>query len=711
MASLSRLESEYRKQKRRRKMRRPWLIACAVLFAAAGTAAIIERDQLGWNHREASGVRAAAENSNTTEPVSTPSPAVTPVSKRPLTAGKLTLWTPQKVDADTIPVMFSFESASAQSLRVTLQVKKQGETDFRTATLKSGGELAVQAGKRMYSVAWDKAKDGVEAGSTFEIRLSVSSDGAEPLVQAIRNVKLQSREQVRNQVDRYVVNYGTWSNEQLEEARTHAQLAIVTAKNMTTEQIQTLRAGKDPADAADDVIVLGYISVGEDQRTDGFKDNIEAMKNDPRFTLDGSGPSVDPRPGAPYPNGGELAGSYSAAGKPTNKGFAPFYLNDNFVTDRVGAEGVPEFNPGFGSAFVNPGHPEWLKALEDMTFASDKVSGLKELLTPNFGAGFACDGLFLDTLDTAAPNSYTDASSYNVTEYEWTAKGTKELLQNIRQRYPDKLLLGNRGLFYYNADLPAFAYTLRGAVDFVLFESFRLDSRTDEWFNESFFNDNKYNYAQKLLAEADRSDGFRVLSLGYAEGPDGGAAKQALTDASGAAAPATLLEDVKETEQLGMVHYLTDAGLTIVNHFAAGHRLEPAAPTWGSTKTPSLYGKPYDGPREGIQQVAVRGKDVFVQWDVAHSSARPISYVLYAKEGTDFDKAKPIEEQGAKVIELSKDIPAAYAGAGDRTKRYPYESKVQGLEPGKSYYLVIRARNAVGQYEGNWKSLYVTVPK
>lgn len=39
-------------------------------------------------------------------------------------------------------------------------------------------------------------------------------------------------------------------------------------------------------------------------------------------------------------------------------------------------------------------------------------------------------------------------------------------------------------------------------------------------------------------------------------------------------------------------------------------------------------------------------------------------------------------------------IPLDYAGRGDRTKRYPYEDKAEGLTSGKTYYFLIRARNA-----------------
>ncbi|MDQ0902740.1 hypothetical protein [Paenibacillus sp. V4I7] len=136
---------------------------------------------------------------------------------------------------------------------------------------------------------------------------------------------------------------------------------------------------------------------------------------------------------------------------------------------------------------MNPGHPEWFKALLDMKLQTDKVSGIKELLTHDSIQGYGCDGLFLDTLDTAAPNSFTNASSSNQGQFEWVQPGMKQLITNIRQAYPDRFLLANRGLFFYNPDLTAYAFTLRGLVDFALFESYRLDSSQAQWFNEATF--------------------------------------------------------------------------------------------------------------------------------------------------------------------------------------------------------------------------------
>ena len=375
----------------------------------------------------------------------------------------------------------------------------------------------------------------------------------------------------------------------------------------------------------------------------------------------------------------------------------------------IGKAGTPDFNTNFKAAFVNPGHPEWFKALLDMKLQTDKVSGINELLWGDSRQGYGCDGLFLDTLDTAAPNSFTNASSSNQGQFEWVEPGMKQLIENIRQAYPNQFLLANRGLFFYNPDLPAYAFTLRGLVDFVLFESYRLDSSSTQWFNEATFNDNKYNYAQKVLAEADRVDGFRVLSLGYAEGPNGDLMKKAL-DGEQNEASNILTTDVQEANDLGMVHYISNAQVAAIDTYAIDHQDGISKPpTWGSTETPP-FGKPYIKSREGIQNTNIRGKNVFVQWDVAHSQARPISYTLYIKEGQDFDFKQDLKNQGTQIIPLRLGLPSNYAGLGDRIKRYPYEDQVEGLTSGKTYYLLIRAQNAADQFDNNERSIKIIAP-
>lgn len=130
---------------------------------------------------------------------------------------------------------------------------------------------------------------------------------------------------------------------------------------------------------------------------------------------------------------------------------------------------------------------------------------------------------------------------------------------------------------------------------------------------------------------------------------------------------------------------------------------------WGNTKTPA-FGKPFAAPREGAQKLERRGKDVYIQWDVAHSNARPVGYTLYVKEGETFRFNKDLAEQSQAVVDLRPEVPSDYAGRGERAGRFPYEAKVEGLTPGKTYFLVIRAKNATGQYEENRKVMRVVAP-
>ena len=84
-------------------------------------------------------------------------------------------------------------------------------------------------------------------------------------------------------------------------------------------------------------------------------------------------------------------------------------------------------------------------------------------------------------------------------------------------------------------------------MDYVMYESFMLDSNSTSAFNENYYGDNRYNYAPKLMAEAERPDGFQVLSLGYAEGPEEYELKASLMGNSKKGLD-LLLEDMKVAE-------------------------------------------------------------------------------------------------------------------------------------------------------------------
>jgi len=494
------------------------------------------------------------------------------------------------------------------------------------------------------------------------------------------------------QVDHYLVNYAPWSGAGIELAKRY-QLVITRPDkgNISRDQVQAIQSGVDPTDPTDDVLVLCYVSVGEDLRTRGLSD--DQLRADPRFRGDGEGPRVDPRgpgaDGAPL-EGIDPRGAPSAGGS----GFASYYLDDNDVHNSANhaGDGLPDRNRIFGSAFVNAGDPAWFPIVDAMTLdGPDHLSGLREVLTTDHGRGLGCDGVFLDTIDTAAPNSYTDWSSANQSEFEWTAPGFAEFIRHVHRQYPDKLILQNRGLFFFDPRRPQFRWNARGAVDLVLFESFRLNSNSFEEWNPEHYSDNRYQVAPKLMAEANRPDGFRVLSLGYAEGPADRMSPLTLMGQSTLGYD-SLLEDIRVTQELnGFRHYLSNADVSLVNDFVRGHASldDHTPPRWSSSFNPGMAAPASEpAPRVGLQQAEAAAGRITVRWDVALDLNR-VQYVLYAQP-RPFDFSGDPSLPGARRIPLVATLPASYLD-GVGPGRFPYEATVSGFPTGQTQYLLLRA--------------------
>src|SRR5690606_35155999 len=152
-------------------------------------------------------------------------------------------------------------------------------------------------------------------------------------------------------------------------------------------------------------------------------------------------------------------------------------------------------NGKFNGAFVNAGDPKWFDELQDMTYdGPDEVAGLREILTKDYGRGLGCDGVFLDTIDTAAPNTWTSSSSTNETKYEWTAPASGAFIERLRAHSPAAVLPQYRGLFFSNPRLRHYQVIPRGNIDFCLFESYRLNSNTPTNPHSSYCPDNRYNF-------------------------------------------------------------------------------------------------------------------------------------------------------------------------------------------------------------------------
>ncbi|MEZ5966329.1 MAG: fibronectin type III domain-containing protein [Planctomycetota bacterium] len=572
--------------------------------------------------------------------------------------------------------------------------------------------LSTSAAGIRHEVLWDSLADaGFRPVAGAQLRVVPTRGGIRGTGLAIAMPVLDNLPLAARRVDHYFIDYGPLSPSTLALAQTF-QLAIVHpfTGNVTRAQIQDLQDGVDPSDPADDVLVLAYISIGEDLRTVGVSD--AQMLGEARFVGDGSGPRVDPR--GPDADGQSLVG-IDPRGTASNGGggYASWYLDDNSV-DRSPThtgDGLPDRNSIFGGCFVNAGDPAWFDALDAMQMDGvDRVPGMRELLTSTYGRGLGCDGLFLDTVDTCAPNFYTDASSPNQSEFEWTAPGFRDFMQRLRATYSTALVLQNRGLFFYDPRLPHYAVNPRSYVDYLKFESYRLNSNTFEEFNPYFFADNKFNFTPKIMAEANRPDGFRVLSLGYAEGPSGNMDRRTLIGQS-TLGRASLLEDIREAQDLaGFRHFLTDGAVQYPNTFVRDNSsfVDTAPPAWTSTYNANVFAWPTPpqapDPRVGVQEVAAGADSATVRWDVALDLNR-VHYALYYQPAP-FDFVADPDLAAATRLVPEPAVGDGYLGGGPTS--YANQARVDGLQPGTTYFFCVRAFDEAGNEEKNQTVLSAT---
>ncbi len=614
----------------------------------------------------------------------------------------------------SIPITFTLADPDSDVADVEIEVSVDDGRSFRPGRFSQGQDsrgLRTSPDGVEYTLQWNALDDlGFRdpKPATFRLRARGVVPGnpfghpGEPFELALPVI--DNLQTAIAGIDNYLIHYGRFDAETIALSKAHDLVILHPFAGLVRPEIITeIQLGLDPTDPADDVIVLGYLSIGEDLRTALVTD--EEMLLDPRFVGDGTGPRVDPR--GPDADGDSLVG-IDRRGSPSlaGTGYASFYLDDNSVdadpTQR--GDGKPDRNTFFGGCFVNPGDPAWLEALDEMTFSRDGIPGSRELLTKDFGRGYGCDGLFLDTLDTCAPNNFTDPTSPNPGEFEWTAPGCAQFLQDFKQRYPRSLLLQNRGLFYFDPRYPHYRVNTRPAIDFLLVESFRLNSSATQSFDPYFFADNKFNVGPKIIVEANRPDGFRVLSLGYAEGP--GISHETLFGRSEDGL-ADLVEDIREAQDVhGFLHFLTDELIKLPNTFVRDRGTstneDVTPPTWTSTWNDQEIGFPIPPgeptPRVGIQTIEQGPNCATIQFDVALDRSR-VSYALY-QSSQPFDFAgDPTLAQAKRTVVVPK-ITEGYLG-GIGPDRYPNKVTITDLVPEEDVWFCLRAFDSQGNEERN----------
>lgn len=282
-------------------------------------------------------------------------------------------------------------------------------------------------------------------------------------------------------------------------------------ESLTASQVQELKRGLDGVlGTSDDVLVLGYISIGEMLSTTipGSSGHMTVSKgielgllpagysgpsgpvkgpNPWDFKADGSYQDQETTSGntadGTYDDGYQnysnvnIAQDYSSYGsrlKWRNQGYMPWYMDQqgatgDWITDArylyggywKKGENVIDVNKTYGGGYINAGDPAWKKFV---TFQIDKLV---------HDIGF--DGVFLDTYDTPDPvgGAGPTISWGPRGNFGWTAKGMVELIEAIKAVDPAKVVASNRGYWMLNPDegTSQFADRYRHAMNIFVTES------------------------------------------------------------------------------------------------------------------------------------------------------------------------------------------------------------------------------------------------
>ena len=499
------------------------------------------------------------------------------------------------------------------------------------------------------------------------------------------------------------------------------------------------------------VIVIAYVSVGEDLRVrsrfhsydavnypdipqTGYHPDWDELRGDPRFyraeDFNYVGPVLDPR--GPRDGGGPLSGYYRWPSV-SAQGWAPYYLDDADRNWTGAGDGLPDYNLNFGAFFVNVGDRLWYETLRDQTRSVDGLFGLDELMSAD---GLAFDGLFLDTVDTMGPNTYTNADSPVPSEFEWTAPGLLYFVQNLRRDYPGIKVVQNRGLFFFDPRLAHYRHSARGLIDFVMFESYRLDSDPNLDIAESaYYRENQKRIRQAAMVEASRPDGFQMLSLGYV--------------APSTSDEAQVAADVAEATASGFVHYITNPAITALRIDGLNARNTPDTepPVWSSTgyvnydAWPDAYLAPLV-PRIGIGSYEWGSRSGYdtnnfrLYYDIA-LDRDPVGYVAYrfnlnngtllrpdiavdswyawTAGGAEWQEFFTMAEALPLVLRVRPEYERQYISAPPvytlpNVPPLAYWSEVPGIEPGIPYLLLLRAKDTSGNATGNINIAKLTIP-
>lgn len=145
-------------------------------------------------------------------------------------------------------------------------------------------------------LAWDSIADIGYRVANVELRFTpyVGSQAGLSFVVGLRSWRANTLEYSRH-IQSHMLDLGAWSADKTAAALRHDVVVVnPAASGLTLDTVQTIQAGLDPNDHADDVLVLGAVFACQDMRARGISD--PQLQQDARFNKSSSGPRVDPRP-------------------------------------------------------------------------------------------------------------------------------------------------------------------------------------------------------------------------------------------------------------------------------------------------------------------------------------------------------------------------------------------------------------------------------
>lgn len=290
---------------------------------------------------------------------------------------------------------------------------------------------------------------------------------------------------VLDKLHNYLVYYGTWNETKIQQALNFEMIILspgLDDKNIDEKLITRLKKGKDGVlGTKDDILVLAYISIGEDSHIERGARELKAGYRGPVYQ-DNSGKMVVSNNGFREWYVDEVK---YVIGKDKNK----IWGEDGLPKTKAGHDGIPDENGKWHSYPVDVSNSEW----------QDDLHKKMKLYVDTY----KCDGLFLDTVDTASPWG----------SYGYQQPAMVDLIVKIRSWFPKTVIVMNRGLFLFEK----YGALLNKNVDGVMFESYVSEW---DWYNNigvphRWFLSNELILRKHIKPLSMQKDGINVLFLNY----------------------------------------------------------------------------------------------------------------------------------------------------------------------------------------------------